>query len=185
MTTEQQWKPVVGYEGYYEVSNDGVIKSLSRTITVIDGDRTYQKQIHSKVLNQSNHSAGYKVVRLVKDGKDTLWYVHRLVAEAFIPNPKNYKCVNHKDEDKKNNTVYNLEWCDHAYNNNYGTARERANMKLTGISKVFTDDELKYIRDNYISRDTEFGGCALARKFGVNIKTIYSVLNGRYTRGRK
>lgn len=66
---------------------------------------------------------GYKYVQLHKDGKTRVVQVHRLVAMAFIPNPENLPCVNHKDEDRANNNVENLEWCTHAYNNHYGVGR--------------------------------------------------------------
>lgn len=84
-----------------------------------------------KLLKQGNVN-GYKVVILYKDGKKKTYLVHRLVAIAFIPNPNNLPIINHKDENKTNNNVNNLEWCTYEYNNTYGTARKRASEKMRG-----------------------------------------------------
>ena len=80
------------------------------------------------------HDKGYKIVSLTKDGKTKNVFVHRLVAEAFIDNPYNLPMVNHKDEDKTNNFVENLEWCTNKYNLSYGTARQRQARKIRGRS---------------------------------------------------
>ena len=111
---KEYWKPVVGYEGLYEVSNWGRVKSLN-----------YNHTGKGKILKQHQCMDGYKSVMLYKDGKRKIILVHRLVAQAFIPNPNDYKEVNHKDEDKTNNSVDNLEWCDRLYNVRYGTGIER------------------------------------------------------------
>ena len=107
---KEYWKPVVGYEGLYEVSNWGRVKSLK-----------FGKE---RILKQSIRH-GYYIVCLSKNGIVKSYYVHRLVAEVFLPNPNNYKEVNHKDENKTNNVVTNLEWCDRLYNVRYGTGIER------------------------------------------------------------
>lgn len=101
------WKNIMDFNGY-QVSNLGRIRSL----------KTY------KVLKQKTNK-GYKSSCLFKCGKIYYRYTHRLVAEAFIPNPKNLPCINHKDENPSNNCVNNLEWCDYAYNVNYGTGINR------------------------------------------------------------
>ena len=125
-------KPVVGYEGYYEVDQFGRVFSLDRSVVVVDGNRTYTKHLVGKQMKQSMHDKGYKTVSLTKDGKTTLMFVHRLVAEAFLPNPENLPMVNHKDEDKTNNFLENLEWCTAAYNRTYGKAVERHAKKIRG-----------------------------------------------------
>ena len=114
-------KPVRGYEGYYEVDQFGRVFGLERIIKVNDNGRNYEKPIAGKQLKQSMHTKGYKTVSLTKDGKTKTLFVHRIVAEAFIPNVDNLPMVNHKDEDKTNNFVENLEWCTNDYNINYGT----------------------------------------------------------------
>lgn len=99
---KEEWRPIKGYEGLYEVSNMGRVKSLHRSKSVI--------------MKQSMNPHGYMFLGLMKDGTRSNKLVHRLVATAFIRNPNNYKAVNHKDGNKKNNTVDNLEWCTSRYN---------------------------------------------------------------------
>lgn len=114
MESNEIWKAVKNYEGYYAVSNTGKIYSFKK-----QGSR-------GQLLKQRTDKKGYLYVSLCKNGKYTLIAVHRVVAQAFIENSSNLPCVNHKDENKTNNNVENLEWCTYQYNNNYGTARERA-----------------------------------------------------------
>lgn len=110
------WKDIKDYEGLYQVSNLGRVRSLNYNHT--------ENKI--KLLKQGNR-VGYKLVALSKNKQRKTYSVHRLVAMAFIYNPdmNKYNEVNHKDEDKTNNCVWNLEWCDRKYNMDYGTFRER------------------------------------------------------------
>lgn len=126
-------KAVKGYEGYYEVDQFGRVFGLDRTITVVDGERTYEKPIAGRQLKQSMHDKGYKTVSLTKDGQTKQMFVHRIVAEAFLPNPENLPMVNHKDEDKTKNFLENLEWCTAAYNRTYGKAIESHAKKIRGV----------------------------------------------------
>lgn len=110
------WNDVVGYEGLYQVSNHGRVKSLN-----------YQgKKGKEGMIKLIKKKGGYLGVALTKNKKIRHLRVHRLVAEAFISNPNNYPIVNHKDENPSNNHVSNLEWCTIKYNNCYGKAREKA-----------------------------------------------------------
>lgn len=111
---KENWKEII--EGY-QVSDNGEVKSLVKI-------HPCNKCSKERVLKQHLHN-GYKRVMIYREGKGEWKAVHRLVAEAFIPNPNNYPCVNHKDEDKTNNHVSNLEWCTYKYNMNYGTRNKR------------------------------------------------------------
>lgn len=119
---EEIWKDITGFEGLYQVSNFGRIKSLDRKIKYKDG-RT--RVFLSKILKTGNNGHGYLIVNLSKNGKTKMFYVHRLVAETFIPNPNNLPQVNHKDENTYNNYLNNLEFCTSNYNANYGRRNEK------------------------------------------------------------
>lgn len=116
------WRPIEGFECLYEVSNLGRVKSLDRWVVYKDGKkRLFKGQLLISVRNRD----GYMRVCLHKDSLQYNKCIHRLVAEAFIPNPNNLPMVNHIDEVKTNNRVDNLEWCDAQYNAIYGTAIQR------------------------------------------------------------
>lgn len=117
------WKEVKGFEGYYEVSNLGNVRSIDRVI--YDSVRNCNRKMKGRLLVIRDNGHGYKGVMFCKNHKLYNKYVHIMVAEAFIPNPNNYTTVNHKDEDKSNNNVNNLEWCTQYYNNEYGTRKKR------------------------------------------------------------
>lgn len=125
--TDEIWKPIEGYEGLYEISTWGRVKSLERNVMTAVGT-LYKRP--ERILKPSL-SRGYPVVTLSHDMVQKTFLVHRLVAMAFIPNPHGYPMINHKDEDKTNNYVENLEWCDAKYNVNYGTANERRSYTET------------------------------------------------------
>lgn len=109
------WKSVVGYSNLYEVSNLGRVKSL--------------KRVPNTILKPSSNGRYLQLV-LHKNGTKSKKYIHRLVAEAFIPNPCGFSEVNHKDEDKTNNSVSNLEWCDSSYNNTYNQRHIKSRESL-------------------------------------------------------
>lgn len=119
------WKDVVGYEGLYQVSNLGRVKSLDRNVIGKDGRNTF---FHGKIIKPYLHKTGCLVLNLRNtkiDNKHHLTKVHRIVAQAFIPNPQNLPLINHKDENRTNNNVNNLEWCNHQYNVLYGDGRKK------------------------------------------------------------
>ena len=121
---DEIWKDISGYEGLYQVSNLGRVKSFRESAKF--------RKPEELILKPSLINSGYHVVTLYsKDRKKHKFQVHRLVAEAFIANSKNLPCVNHKDENKINNQCDNLEWCTYQYNNSYGTARIRMVDKIT------------------------------------------------------
>lgn len=119
----EEWLPVVGFEGYYEVSNYGSVRSVKRTISYPSGRIQVYKSILRKLT--VNHYNGYVYVGLTnKEHKQSQHRVHRLVARAFIPNPDNLPEVNHEDFDKQNNAVSNLKWCDKFYQNQHAAKKE-------------------------------------------------------------
>ena len=111
----EKWALVKGCDGRYVVSTFGRVASLS----FLYYQGKYPCYREQRIKHQSIH-AGYYCTNIIKEGQNRLYRVHRLVAEAFIPNPNNFPCVNHKDENKKNNSVENLEWCTYQYNIRYG-----------------------------------------------------------------
>ncbi len=126
---EEIWRDIAGYEGLYQVSNLGRVKSLERTTKRFNGFKVCEYKDGNKILKQSKNYKGYLFVGLCKNGKEKKYKVHRLVAEAFIDNPNNLPQVNHKNENKECNISNNLEWCTNKYNCNYGTRNERIYKK--------------------------------------------------------
>lgn len=165
------WKDIEGYEGCYQVSNLGNVRSLDRII-----GNALRK---GKILKELKNKDGYLVVGLHKDGKRKKFFMHRLVAQAFIPNPDNKKEVNHMnicnlsiDENKKYNAIENLEWTTHDENLIHSYSSGLRERKLT-------DEEVQYIKNNYKPRDKEFGRPSLAKRFGVSESHIGNIAKGR------
>lgn len=169
------FKAIEGFEDLYEVSNLGRVRSLDRWVNHNSkGDKKYRK---GRVLKPAPNKKGYLMVVLCKDGKMKTYLVHRLVAEAFIPNPQSLPQVNHKDEDKTNNFVCmsnieesNLEWCTYEYNINYGTHTERMIEKLSQKVQAFNKDGVLVF---------EFPSTAEAGRNGFNCGNISSCCRGK------
>ena len=121
MSDSEVWKDIVGYEGLYKVSDKGNIYSVERISS--QGNKW-----GGITLKPRYDKHGYFRVTLYKNGKQKTRFIHRLVAEAFIPNPNGYSEINHRDENKINNYAENLEWCTIKQNNNHGTRTERASQ---------------------------------------------------------
>lgn len=125
----EKWRPVKGYEGLYEVSNYGDVKSIGRTV--------HYRITKDKILKPLNDK-GYVRVALWKNNKPKYIFIHRLVAQAFIPNTDNLPHINHKDENPLNNHVSNLEWCSQSYNINYGTRNQKAASNISKPVNQYT-----------------------------------------------
>lgn len=129
---QEVWKDIKDYEGKYKISNLGRIKS-------------YAQKSNGKITEGYSDAKGYKTIYLYDKPQHGKWYkIHRLVAMTFIENPNNLPQVNHKDENKANNSVDNLEWCTNYYNSHYGTRAQRAGLSNrcceTTSKKVYSID---------------------------------------------
>lgn len=162
---DEIWLNIHGYEGLYQVSNLGRVRSLDRHV----GKRKAKGVIKKQWLNKD----GYYAVGLFKEGKEREYTVHRLVAKAFIPNPDNKDTVNHK-KGKLDNSANSLEWLTNMENVYHAIAnRLIPNQKLS-------DNDVDYIRQYYKARDKTFGGKALAVKFGVDNSLISLIVNNKH-----
>lgn len=173
------WKDIPDYEGLYQVSNLGNVRSLN-----------YKRTNEIRVLKLCTHKSGYKYTHLCKDKVSKNYRIHRLVAEAFLPNPNNLPQVNHKDENKQNNCVDNLEWCTAEYNTNYGTRNERVRGKMSGDNNCKTmlgKFGKEHHRSKIVYQYTKDGKfikrweCArdVMRELGFNNKNISSCALGK------
>ena len=176
----EDWKGVKGLEESYQVSNLGNVRSLDRILIDKNGNKHTFK---GKILKQCTDKYGYLRVNLYNNHCHRKFVpVHRLVAEAFIPNPDNLPQINHKDEDKTNNCVENLEWCDDTYNCNYGTRNERIGDSNTNnpkyskwVIKLSTKNEIIHFYPS--AKQAE-------RETGVSANLIYQVCNQKpYIKG--
>lgn len=163
---EEIWKDICfsnngikyNYKGIYKISNLGRIKSLER---LDNKGRT----VHEKILSSCKRPDGYYTVGLSINGKAKSFLIHRLVALTFIPNPDNLPEINHKDENKSNNCVDNLEWCTSKYNCNYGTHNERVSKTKTGKPIKLTDEELERKRNFMMSEKNPMRRDDIREKF--------------------
>lgn len=162
---EEIWKTIEGYPNYM-ISNLGRVKSLN-----------YHNTGKEKILNLYKKTGGYLYVCLTKNKKHKWYRVHRLVAEALIPNSNNYPQVNHKDENKQNNCVENLEWCTTDYNHNYGNRNKKISDKLTNgktSKKVFQYD----LQGNFIKEWPSVR--EIQRQLGYSNQNICACCLGKY-----
>lgn len=170
------WKSVEGFEGLYEVSNLGRVRSLDREVRNRGGIAVKR----GKILSPKNVNTNYKAVNLWKKNKGYMRLVHRLVAIAFLPNPENLPQVNHKDEDPSNNNVNNLEWCDSAYNANYGTAIARRSAKTKGVPRPQNGKPIaQYTKDGRLVK-IYLTAMEAARALTADNSSICHCANGAY-----
>ena len=164
---------VNGVRKYNLNENDGVV--IHNKYVVFKSGDVFN--LHGVKMVGRIDRCGY--CELILNGKNHR--VHRLVAEAFIPNPDNLPCVNHIDGNKQNNSVDNLEWCTHSENmiHAYQTGLEQPRCGEQHHAHKLTEDAVKYIKQLYVKRDKEFGAVALAKKFNVDRTTIHDIVRGK------
>lgn len=153
------WKNVLGFDVLYEVSN------LGRVRTLYDRFKGYTDQY--KYLTPTDNDNGYLRFNFKLNGKSKTVYLHKLVAQAFVPNNQNYQEVNHIDENKYNCCASNLEWCDHKYNCNYGTRNLRSGLKNC--------KKIKCVETNIIYNSID----EASKKLNIIKTAICNCLNGR------
>lgn len=169
----EEWRDVVGWEGMYKVSNCGRIFSLPRR------DKR-NRSWGGYYMSFTKNKYGYLTVNLTRDAKQKRYAVHRLVACAFLQNPNNYKEINHKDENKENNNLSNLEWCTRSYNVTYGRLDEkfrkhRVAGERCGRSKI-TLEQVNEIRAKYVRNSRKFGLPSLAKEYGISPSQVGNIV---------
>lgn len=172
------WKPIKGYEGLYEISNKGRVKSLARYYKAFG----YRKiRIEEKIMSPVESPQGYYQIGLSKEGAKKHVQIHRLVAQAFIPNPQNLPFINHKDENKKNNCIDNLEWCTPEYNVNYGSGIARAEetrktKKIKRAEKIRKAKQLRKLAKKdeieIVLKEANMTKTVLANDLGITIGAL-------------
>ena len=146
----EEWRQIRGFPSYL-ISDYGRVKSLSRD---------YKYGYHEDIILKPTERKGYKAVTLFSNGKRYRKSIHRLVAEAFIPNPNNLPMVNHKDENEANNRVDNLEWCTRLYNSRYGSNRQKISEKVSKkVAQYTKDGVLIAVWDSMTIASKEIGVC--------------------------
>ena len=153
------WKDIKEYENFYQISNFGVVRSLKR------------KNTKGKILKPSKDKDGYLKVTLSKQNKRKSFFIHRLVAQEFLSNYDNLPQINHKNEIKSDNRVENLEWCEHKYNQNFGTRNKR-------ISKTLSKPIIQYDLEKNFIKIWENAKIA-SEKLNINRSNIVSCLKNK------
>lgn len=172
---KEEWKDILGYEGYYQISNIGRVKSLTRKKLA----NNRYCNIQEKILKKNVNNYGYILVRLYKNGKSQTLRVHRLVAQAFISNPKNKPQVNHIDGNKQNNSMKNLEWCTNKENTKHAFENKLC-VGLKGekhpIAKL-TKKDIFFVRK--MVKEKKYKQTELAEIYKVNRSTIWRIINNK------
>jgi len=169
------WKEVAGYEGLYEASNLGRIRSVPRTL--IDG-LGRARRYRSKILTGGVSDKGYWAVMMCRGSVQRMTLISRLVAETFIPNPDGKAEVNHKDGNKNDNSVNNLEWMTHQENSLHRNAVLRKNIGDKNYGAKMTNETVMEMRK--MREETGYAYRIIAEKFGLNENTIYRAITKRH-----
>lgn len=166
----EQWKDVKGFEGVYQVSNCGRVRSLDH----YDSNGVSMILYKGRIRKQKTIAGGYLAVMLKRKN----YYVHRLVAEAFLPNPENKPQVNHLDEDKTNNHVSNLEWCTSKENMNHHDLPKRIGKRKRG--KVINNKPIAQFTLDGVEVARYDSALDAHRKTGIDFSAIRKVVKGVY-----
>lgn len=167
------WNPVKNYNGFYEVSNLGNVRSLDRKAFTKSG---VLKRTKGKILSKTIKKNGYLTVMLCLNGKQKRFHIHRLVCQAFNKNETNYPMVNHIDGDKKNNHYNNLEWCDSSHNMKHAVNIGLINLGEKSKKSKLNTHIVLAIRRLY-KINPKFNKLAVAKKIGVSDTTIHKIIN--------
>ena len=164
----EEWRDVVGYEGLYQVSDQGRVKSLARTCNTKGGSN---RTVKERILKPCDNGRGYLYISLSDGtGEHKRHYIHRLVGETFVPNPLEKEDVNHKDENPSNNHASNLEWLTHKENLNYGMRNER-------VAKANSKPVAQYTKDCAFIK-VWASAAEVKRQLGFNHSNIIQVAKG-------
>lgn len=169
------WRPLLGYEGLYEISNLGEVKSLPRAVRSV-GSAKKEYLIHrkEKILSKIIDSNGYIQVTLTKNKISKLTLVHRIIALAFIPNPENKRCVNHKNGIKTDNRVENLEWMTHSENSKHSfQIGLQCNKGENHPSSKLTTKDVLLMRKLKSEGKSSY---SLAKMFGITYTTAKEII---------
>lgn len=178
MAEEQEiWKDVVGYEGLYQVSNLGRVKSLDRYVVYHynngKGDVTVFRK--GRIMRQFLYKTGYLYTCLAKEGIRIKYKIHRLVAMAFLPNPENKPVVNHKDGCTTNNNLNNIEWATLSENVQHAIWNGLLKTGTDSFWSKLTNEQVDFIRKNYEKRG-KYNFVTLGKMFNVTPRTIQNVI---------
>lgn len=174
----EEWKDIEGYEGLYQISSEGRVKSLER---FRKGKHNSLVFVNEKILKGVKDKDDYLKVILYKEGKVKTHKIHRLVASAFLPNPDNLLEINHIDENKQNNCLDNLEFCDRSYNINFGSRTERMAKSHSKPVLQFTK-EMEFVRKwesgTQVQRELGFYGTSITKCCKGKLKSAYGFVWG-------
>ena len=187
----EEWRPIAGFEGRYEVSSLGRVRSVSRVVKSINRwGQAWERVLPGKVLAMHPRGYGYWTISLLSEkGESHGFMVHRLVAEAFIPNPFDLPEVNHIDADVKNARVENLEWVDksmnakHAYKigrRETGSSHHFSNLQRDASGRVVADGEVPAKPQQMFNHEGRAMSLAeWSKELGIKYTTLYQRIVGR------
>ena len=155
----EEWRDIPEYEGYYQANDKGEIRNCNR----------------GSSMTSHIHRTGYYQVTLTKDKVRKNWKLHRIVALTFIPNPENKPCVNHKNGDKSDNTISNLEWCTYKENNDHAVSNSLWVARRGEEVGKLTEEEVLDIREKYATGD--YTQKSLGEEYGIHQGHITKIVN--------